>query len=172
MLRIHPESLATIVDQVPPVPPWVGMQLQQHKNGMFDVCLTWTGWLTYLVLLGDIFPVFFSLTISSPSLELERLCKLHLTLIPTLQQSHLVNTCVSKTKYSLSVDSPVGEHESRGHKRDWLSRPPARGQQGRQVARGRSETCRTARGSPGADQGGGNTFTFRLGVLKGQSMVV
>ena len=61
MLRIHPESLATIVDQVPPVPPWVGVQLQQHKNGMFDVCLTWTGWLTYLMLFGDIFPVFFSL---------------------------------------------------------------------------------------------------------------
>ena len=47
--------------------------------------------LTHLVLLCDVFPVFFSLAVPSPCPELQRLRKFHLALISSLQQGHLVN---------------------------------------------------------------------------------
>ena len=47
--------------------------------------------LTHLVLLCDVFPVFFSLAVPSSCPELQRLRKFHLALISSLQQGHLVN---------------------------------------------------------------------------------
>ena len=103
----------------------------------------------YLVLLCGVFPVFFSLAVPSPSPELQRLPKFHLALIPTLQQGDLVN--VDLFVIHRGGLSPVGVHESQGHKPDWLFRQPARGQPAQQVARGQTLTCQTAQGSPETD---------------------
>ena len=83
MLGIHAERLATIVNQLPPVSPWIGMQLKT-TIGKSDLR-------SYLVLLCHVFPVFSGLAIPSPRPELQRLRKFHLALIPTLQQGHLDN---------------------------------------------------------------------------------
>ena len=86
MLGIHAECLATIVNQLPPISPWIGMQLKT-TIGKSDLR-------SYLVLLCHVFPVFSGLAIPSPRPELQRLRKFHLALIPTLQQGHLVNVDV------------------------------------------------------------------------------
>ena len=63
----------------------MGWDATEEDNNLEICCLT------HLVLLCDVFPVFFSLAVPSPCPELQGLRKFHLTLFPTLQQGHLVN---------------------------------------------------------------------------------
>ena len=83
--------------------------------------------LTHLVLLCDVFPIFFGLAVPSPCPELQRLRKLHLALIPTLQQGHLaiVDVCTLVYRFcdvqgcrhllagmKVKVTSPIGSFHS------------------------------------------------------------